>query len=164
MLMLMWSVVTYPHYGTHRLSVKWTLSPSLTLLLASCSLFSLCLYLCCWSRWAQSWGYTYTLNHWLIQNMSRQNTVFIDICVYGHISGPCMRPERPCKLVAEMRRYNPDLFGISKTRWIQSGQQRLMNGELLLYLGHYEDKAPRTNWVGFLLSRTTQRALTGWEA
>lgn len=39
-----------------------------------------------------------------------------------------------------------------------------MTGELLLYLGRKEDKAPHTEGVSLLLSRTAQRALIGWEA
>ena len=34
----------------------------------------------------------------------------------------------------------------------------------MLYSDHEEDNAPHTQGVAFMLSETTQRALTGWEA
>lgn len=64
----------------------------------------------------------------------------------------------------EMKRNKLDLLGISESRWTQSGQQGLQTGELLLYSGHEEEKAPHTEGVGLLLSTTARKALIGWEA
>ena len=54
--------------------------------------------------------------------------------------------------------------GISESRWTGSGQKRLATGELLLYSGHEEDNAHRTQGVALMLSKAAQRALMGWEA
>ncbi|VDP39341.1 unnamed protein product [Schistosoma margrebowiei] len=51
---------------------------------------------------------------------------------------------RAFQIVAEMRRYNIEVLGISETNWTQVGQQRLTSGELLLYSGHEEESAPHT--------------------
>ena len=71
---------------------------------------------------------------------------------------------KTAQVAAEMRNYNIALLGISETRWTQSGQKRLMTGEMLLYSGHEEDDAPHSEGVALMLSRTAQRALIGWEA
>lgn len=63
-----------------------------------------------------------------------------------------------------MKNYNLALLGISEARWTQSGQKRLMSGEMLLYSGHEEDDASHTEGVALMLSRSAQRALIGWEA
>ncbi|XP_073714068.1 uncharacterized protein [Misgurnus anguillicaudatus] len=68
------------------------------------------------------------------------------------------------QVAAEMRGYNLTLLGISETRWTQSGQKRLITGEMLLFSGHEEENAPHTQGVALMLSKTAQRALTGWEA
>ncbi|XP_068731553.1 craniofacial development protein 2-like [Montipora capricornis] len=65
---------------------------------------------------------------------------------------------------AEMPQYNIALLGVSETRWLQARQTRLASGGLLLYSGHEEDNAAHTEGVGIMLSRTAQKALTGWEA
>lgn len=67
------------------------------------------------------------------------------------------------QVAAEMKNNNLILLGISETRWTQTGQRRLMTGELLLYSGHEKTDAPPTQGVGFMLSRQAQRALIGWE-
>ncbi|VDP54468.1 unnamed protein product, partial [Schistosoma margrebowiei] len=63
-----------------------------------------------------------------------------------------------------MRRCNLEVLGISETHWTQVGQQRLTSGELLLYSGHEEKNAPRTQGVALMLSKQAQNALTGWES
>ena len=68
------------------------------------------------------------------------------------------------QVAAEMKSYNLTLLGISETRWIQSGQRRLLSGEMILYSGHEDAEAPHTEGVALLLSPPAQRALVGWEA
>ena len=68
------------------------------------------------------------------------------------------------QVVVEMQNYNLTIFGISDTKWTGSSQRRLATEELLLYSGHEEDNAPHMQGVALMLSRTAQRALTGWEA
>jgi len=71
---------------------------------------------------------------------------------------------KTAQIAAEMKKYKISLLGLSETRWIQSGQTRLLSGELLLYSGHEQADASHTEGVGFLLSRQAQNSLTGWEA
>ena len=71
---------------------------------------------------------------------------------------------KTAQVAAEMKNYNLTLLGISETRWIQSGQKRLLSGEMLLYSGHEKDNAPHTEGVALMLSRTAQQALLEWEA
>ena len=54
------------------------------------------------------------------------------------------------------RAWNCDWYGRSGQRW-------LITGELLLFSGHEQENAPRTQGVALMLSRTAQRALIGWE-
>ncbi|VDP04900.1 unnamed protein product [Schistosoma margrebowiei] len=63
-----------------------------------------------------------------------------------------------------MKKYNLEVLGISETYWAQVGQQRLASVELLLYSGHEEENAPRTQGVALMLSKETQKALIGWES
>jgi hypothetical protein len=63
------------------------------------------------------------------------------------------------QIVAEMRNYNLALFGISETRWIQSGQCRLTTGELLLYSEHEEENSPHSQGVAIMLYKTETEAL-----
>ncbi|VDP45628.1 unnamed protein product, partial [Schistosoma curassoni] len=63
----------------------------------------------------------------------------------------------------EMRRYNMAVLGISKTHWIQAGQNELNTGEMLLYSGHEEQNAPHTQGVALMLSKVARNALVGWE-
>ncbi|VDP65915.1 unnamed protein product [Schistosoma mattheei] len=62
-----------------------------------------------------------------------------------------------------MRRYNLEVLGISETHWMQVGQ-RLASEELLLYSGHEEENALRTQGVALMLSRQAQNTLIGWES
>ena len=39
---------------------------------------------------------------------------------------------KTAQVAAEMKNYNLTLIEISETRWIQSGQRRLLSGEMLL--------------------------------
>ena len=71
---------------------------------------------------------------------------------------------KTAQVAAEMRNYNLALLGVSETRWTQTGQRRLLSGEMLLFSGHEEDNAPHTEGVALMLSRSAQRALIGWEA
>ncbi|CAH2319296.1 Hypothetical predicted protein [Pelobates cultripes] len=68
------------------------------------------------------------------------------------------------QVAAEMKKNNMIILGISETRWTQTGQRRLITGEVLLYSGQKESDAPHTQEVGFMLSKQAQRALIGWEA
>ena len=68
------------------------------------------------------------------------------------------------QVAAEMKNYNISILGISETRWLQSGQRRLLTGELLLYSGHEDDTAPHTEGVALMLGKHAQKALIGWEA
>ena len=71
---------------------------------------------------------------------------------------------KTAQVAAEMRNYNLALLGVSETRWTQTGQRRLLSGEMLLFSGHEEDNAPHTEGVALMLSRSAQSALIGWEA
>ncbi|VDP24884.1 unnamed protein product [Schistosoma margrebowiei] len=71
---------------------------------------------------------------------------------------------RVFQIAAEIRRYNLEVLGISKTHWTQVGQQRLASGELLLYSGHEEENAAHTQRVALMLSKQTQKAPIGWES
>ena len=74
------------------------------------------------------------------------------------------KAEKTAQVAAEMKNYNLTVLGISETRLTGSGQRRLATGELLLYSGHEEDDAPRTQGVALMLSKTVQGAPTGLEA
>ena len=69
---------------------------------------------------------------------------------------------RTRQVAMEMKRYGIRVLGISETRWLQSGQIRLVTGEQLLS-GHTMDGAPHTEGVGITLAPEAQRALIGWE-
>ena len=62
-----------------------------------------------------------------------------------------------------MKNYKIDVLGLSKTRWLQSGQLRLPSGEKLLYSEHIEDGAPHTEGVALVVASETHAALIGWE-
>ncbi|VDP61551.1 unnamed protein product [Schistosoma curassoni] len=68
---------------------------------------------------------------------------------------------RAFQIAAEMRRYNLEVLGISKTHWTQVGQHRLTSGKPLLYSGHEEENAPHTQGVTLMLSKQAQNALIG---
>ena len=70
---------------------------------------------------------------------------------------------KTAQVAAEIRNSNLNVLGISETKYTGSGQRRLTTGEVLLFSGHEEDNAPRTQGVALVLSKTAQRALTGWE-
>jgi hypothetical protein len=63
------------------------------------------------------------------------------------------------QVAIEMQNYKLAILGISETRWTQSGQKKLVSGEMLLYSGHEEKDAPHTQEVALLLGKTAQRAL-----
>ena len=46
------------------------------------------------------------------------------------------------QVAREMKNYKTGVLGLSETRWLQSGQLRLLSEEQLLYSGHIEDGAP----------------------
>ncbi|KAI7790271.1 putative craniofacial development protein 2-like [Triplophysa rosa] len=71
---------------------------------------------------------------------------------------------KAAQVAAEMRNYRLSILGISETRWNGSGQIRLSKGELVLYSGQEEDRAPHMHGVAFMLYKTAQRQLIGWEA
>lgn len=62
-------------------------------------------------------------------------------------------------IAEEMRRYRLFLLGLCETRWLQSGQVKLASGQSILYSGHPDDFAPRTERVAFILSTEAQRVL-----
>lgn len=70
---------------------------------------------------------------------------------------------KAAQIAAEMQRYTA-LLRISRSRWIQSGQKRLINKEMFLFSGHKEEDAPHTEGVALMLSRSAQKALIGWES
>lgn len=63
-----------------------------------------------------------------------------------------------------MQNYNPPLLGTSETRWIQSGQNRLISDEMILYSGHEEDDASHMEVVVLILSKSAEKALLSWKA
>ena len=56
------------------------------------------------------------------------------------------------QVAREMKNYKIKVLGLSKTRWLQSGQLKLPSGEQLLYSGHIEDRAPHTKGVALMLA------------
>ena len=46
------------------------------------------------------------------------------------------------QVAREMKNYKIGMLGLSETRWLQSGQLRLVFREQLLYSGHIENGAP----------------------
>jgi len=63
-----------------------------------------------------------------------------------------------------VRAHNLTLFGISESRWTQSGRRKLNSSELLLYSGHDDVESPHTQGVPLMLSKAAQKALIGWAA
>ena len=63
----------------------------------------------------------------------------------------------------EMRRYRVSILGLCDTRWLQTGEVKLVSGESILYSGHADEKAPHPEGVAFMLSKEAQRALISWE-
>ena len=70
---------------------------------------------------------------------------------------------RTTQVAREMKNYKIGVLGLSETRWLQTGQLRLLSGEQLLYSGHTEDGAPHTEGVALMLAPEAQQALVGWE-
>ena len=70
---------------------------------------------------------------------------------------------RTTQVAKEMKNYMIGVLGLSEKRWLQTGQLRLSSGEQLLYSGHTEDGAPRTESVALMLAPEAQRALVNWE-
>ena len=68
---------------------------------------------------------------------------------------------RTAQVAKEMKNYMIGVLGLSETRWLQTGQ--MSSGEQLLYSGHTEDGAPRTESVALMLAPEAQRALVNWE-
>ena len=71
---------------------------------------------------------------------------------------------KTAQVAGEMRNYNLVVLGLCATKWKQSGQLRLTTGKMVLYFGHEEHNAPRTEGVALLLSKEAQKALIGWDA
>ena len=68
------------------------------------------------------------------------------------------------QITAEMKKVHYiALLGISESGWIQSGQKRLLSGEMILFSGHKGDE-PQTEGIALMLSRSAQKALIGWES
>ena len=67
------------------------------------------------------------------------------------------------QVAREMKRYKIGVLGLSETRWLQSGQLRLLSGEHLLYSGHIEEAVPHTEGVALMLAPEARAALIGWE-
>ncbi|VDP57801.1 unnamed protein product [Schistosoma curassoni] len=67
------------------------------------------------------------------------------------------------QIAAEMRRYNLEVLGISETHWTHVEQQRIAQGELLLYSGHEEENDPHTLGVALMLFKQAQNGLIRWE-
>ena len=67
------------------------------------------------------------------------------------------------QVAREMRRYKIKILGISEARWLNSGEERLQTGELLLYSGHEDAAAPHTEGVALMLSKDAQQALIRWK-
>ncbi|XP_068191506.1 craniofacial development protein 2-like [Antennarius striatus] len=66
-------------------------------------------------------------------------------------------------IVDEMRRYNISILGLCETRWLQTGEVKLISDESILYSGHSDENAPHMEGVTFILSKESQRALISWE-
>ena len=73
-----------------------------------------------------------------------------------------MLQENPCiQRAREMKNYKVGVLGLSETRWLQSGQLRLLSGEQLLYSGHIEDGGLHTESVALILALEAHAALIG---
>ena len=59
---------------------------------------------------------------------------------------------RTIQVAREMKNYMFGVFGLSETRWLQTGQLELSSGEQLLCSGHPEDGAPHTEGVALMLA------------
>ena len=62
-----------------------------------------------------------------------------------------------------MRRYSVSILGLCETRWLQTGEVKLVSGESILFSGHADEKATHTEGVALMLSKEAQRALISWE-
>ncbi|VDO80717.1 unnamed protein product [Schistosoma margrebowiei] len=63
--------------------------------------------------------------------------------------------------IATEMRYNLSVLGISETRWIQAGQQKLNAGEMLLYSSHEEENASHPQGIALMLSKVARNAHVG---
>ena len=69
-----------------------------------------------------------------------------------------------CTLVmAEMRRYNISILGISEMRWNTSGKMTTATGEMVLYSGKANANDIHEMGVGFVLTREAAASLIKWE-
>lgn len=67
------------------------------------------------------------------------------------------------EVAREMKKYQVDVLGISETRWIGCGNERLSTGEQFIYSGKKEPNASHERGVGLLMTRVAERALLDWE-
>ncbi|MCP3666810.1 MAG: hypothetical protein GY696_30655, partial [Gammaproteobacteria bacterium] len=63
----------------------------------------------------------------------------------------------------EMQNYRVEILGLSETRWLGSGEEKLRNGIKVLYSGHSNLNDKHTQGVALMLSRTAQKSLKSWE-
>ncbi len=62
-----------------------------------------------------------------------------------------------------MRRYKLKVLGLSETRWIGSGQTRLVLGETVIYSGYEDEDHEHTQGVAIMMSLEATNALIAWE-
>ena len=67
------------------------------------------------------------------------------------------------QVIAEMRRYNISILGISEMRWNTCGRMITATGEMLLYSGKENANDIHEMGVGFILTREASASLMEWE-
>lgn len=62
----------------------------------------------------------------------------------------------------EMIRYNI-VLGLSEIRWVNHGEFRTANGNILIFSGRSGENRQRSEGVGFLLSKRAAKCLVEWK-
>ena len=67
------------------------------------------------------------------------------------------------QVIAEMRRYNISILGISEMSWNTCGRMTTATGEMMLYSGKENANGIHEMGVGFVLIREAAASLMDWE-
>ena len=68
---------------------------------------------------------------------------------------------KPAQVLAEMQRFKIDLLGVSEARWTGQGEQRMPDGETILYSGRSDGK--HYQGVALILTGKTRKSLIDWK-
>ena len=69
---------------------------------------------------------------------------------------------RLAQVIAEMRKYNLHILGISESRWTGSGRLRSNKGETILYSGREDDQ--HHEGVAIILRKGIEKCLLEWKS